>query len=77
MSAILPGTPPGFDRKDVGETVKELCNYLRPLQENVDFQLSQSGKREGKIAQRLESLEKRCEELLRRMEALEEKQSNG
>lgn len=77
MSAILPGTPPGFDRKDVGGTVKELCNYLRPLQENVDFQLSQSGKREGKIAQRLESLEKRCEELLRRIEALEEKQSNG
>ncbi len=77
MSAILPGTPPGISRNDVRETVKELCSYLRPLQENVDFQLSQSGKREGKIAQRLESLEKRCEELLRRMEALEEKQSNG
>lgn len=41
LAAILPGSPPGFDRGDMAGTLKSVCNYERVLQENVDFQLGQ------------------------------------
>ncbi len=73
----MPGAPPGYNRNDLAGTVKGLCSYLRVLHENLNFQLSQVGKREEKSEQRLESVEKRCEEMLRRIEALEDEQQAG
>lgn len=41
MATILPGSPPSFDKNNVAGTVKQLCNYTRSLQENLDFMLGQ------------------------------------
>ena len=45
MAAILPGSPPVFDKNDVAGTVKALCNYTRALHENLDYLLGQMDKR--------------------------------
>lgn len=40
----LPTKPPAYDRNNVPETVKQVCDYLIQLQEQLDFQLEQMQK---------------------------------
>lgn len=40
----LPTKPPVFDKNDVPETVKKVCDYLIQLQEQLDFSLEQMQK---------------------------------
>ena len=40
----LPTKPPAFDRNDVPGTVKQVCDYLIQLQEQLDFNLEQMQK---------------------------------
>lgn len=48
----IPNNAPTYDPKNLTKTVKELCDYARSLQEQLDFQL-------GQIQKRLNELEKR------------------
>lgn len=41
MATVLPGSPPTFDKGNETGTVRAICNYLRSLHDNVDFQLGQ------------------------------------
>ncbi len=41
MATVLPGSPPAFDKGNETGTVRAICNYLRSLHDNVDFQLGQ------------------------------------
>ena len=41
MATVLPGSPPGFDKQNEAGTLRAVCNYLRTLHDNVDFQLGQ------------------------------------
>lgn len=41
MATVLPGSPPSFDKDNEAGTVRAICNYLRNMHDNVDFQLGQ------------------------------------
>lgn len=41
MATVLPGSPPVFDKENETGTVRAICNYLRNMHDNVDFQLGQ------------------------------------
>ena len=41
MKAIIPLTPPGYKQNNLPGSVKELCAYVRNLQEQLDFTLGQ------------------------------------
>lgn len=41
MATVLPGSPPTFDKENETGTVRAICNYLRQIHDNVDFQLGQ------------------------------------
>lgn len=79
MPAIIPYSAPGFDRKNLEETVRTLCGQFRLFQENVDFQLGQIRKDlEGRddaqkekiaaLAQELAALKDRVKDLEERSE---------
>lgn len=79
MPAIIPYSAPGFDRKNLEETVRALCGQFRLFQENVDFQLGQIRKDlEGRddaqkekiaaLAQELAALKDRVKDLEERSE---------
>lgn len=51
MAAILPGSPPGYNRDNLTGTVRSVCDYLRSTHDNMDFQL-------GQLVKRLDALEK-------------------
>lgn len=44
MVAILPGSPPSFNRNDVEGTVKALCDYSRNMHDTLDYMLGQMEK---------------------------------
>jgi len=39
MATTLPGSPPGFNKENIGGTVRSICSYLRTLHDNLDFTL--------------------------------------
>lgn len=41
MATVLPGSPPAFDKDNEAGTLRVICNYLRNMHDNVDFQLGQ------------------------------------
>lgn len=41
MKAVIPLRPPGYKRDDIPGTVKEMCDYVQNLQEQIDFLLGQ------------------------------------
>lgn len=49
MATILPGSPPAFQKNDVGGTVKALCAYTRNMHETMDFLLGQIEKDMNKL----------------------------
>jgi len=59
MAAILPSSPPGFNRADVSGTLKSVCGYLRNMHDNLDFDSRQNGKRMDEIERTLSSLDSR------------------
>lgn len=77
MPAIIPYSSPGFDRKNLEETVRALCGQFRLFQENVDFQLGQVGKdlegRDNAQKERIAALEQEMAALKELVKDLEER----
>ena len=71
MATILPGSPPSFDKNNVAGTVKQLCNYTRTLQENLDFQLGQFKKDMTEARKDIEGLHGSVESPQRAMESMQ------
>lgn len=71
MATILPGSPPSFNKADVAGTVKQLCNYTRTLQENLDFQLGQFKKDMTEARRDIEGLHSSVESLQRAVESMQ------
>lgn len=57
MAVFLPGSPPGYNKDDPTGTVKAVCNYLRTLQENLDFQLTQFKKTDESYGESIASIQ--------------------
>ncbi len=62
MANIIPGVPPTYNPDDLRGTVKNLCNYMRTFQENVDFILSQIKKDVDNVSEDVEDIKEVQEE---------------
>jgi septal ring factor EnvC (AmiA/AmiB activator) len=63
MATTLPGSPPGFNKENIGGTVRSICSYLRTLHDNVDFQLGQFKKTQEAQAKTISVLEQKVAKL--------------
>lgn len=59
MATILPGSPPSFNKENVGGTVRAICGYLRTLHDNVDYQLGLLKKAQADQEKAISELEKK------------------